>query len=208
MGGYLGCMKDDYHHGDLRRVLLEAAEAELSENGIEGFSLRKVAKRAGVSHAAPAHHFKDANGLLTALATVGYQRFVDYQLAREDRAEDGARDQLVALGLGYVDFARHHTALFRLMFSSNRPSYEDTALADAAEAAFGKLVDAIGRTTGVHPYQDEGAMQSAATLWATAHGLADLISSGRMGYVGNLPDAARDATVRCILENVLPEAGG
>ena len=57
-----------YHHGDLRKALLDAAEAELAEKGVEGFTLRGCAKRAGVSHAAPAHHFKDANALLTALA--------------------------------------------------------------------------------------------------------------------------------------------
>ena len=59
-----------YHHGDLRKALIEAAEAELAEKGVEGFTLRGCAKRAGVSHAAPAHHFKDANALLTALAVV------------------------------------------------------------------------------------------------------------------------------------------
>ena len=66
-------MKDEkpYHHGDLRSALLVAAEADLAENGIEAFSLRQVARRAGVSHAAPAQHFGDANGLLTALATEG-----------------------------------------------------------------------------------------------------------------------------------------
>src|SRR5262252_290185 len=60
-----------YHHGNLRAALLEAAEAELEAQGIEAFSLRGVAKRAGVSHAAPAHHFGDANGLLTGLAAEG-----------------------------------------------------------------------------------------------------------------------------------------
>lgn len=205
IGRYLRGMKDDYHHGDLRRVLLEAAEAELTETGIEAFSLRKVAKRAGVSHAAPAHHFKDANGLLTALAEVGYRRFVEYQQAREQSAENSPRETLIAQGLGYVDFGIERKALFRLMFSSSRPNYEDVSLADSAEAAFKKLVDAIAELEGRHPYQDEEAMRSAATLWSTAHGLADLISSGRMGYVGNLPKPARDKTLRCILENVLPD---
>ena len=69
-----------YHHGDLRKALLVAAEAELVEKGLEGFTLRCCAKRAGVSHAAPAHHFKDANALLTALATEGYERFLRQKL--------------------------------------------------------------------------------------------------------------------------------
>ncbi|MEO0497745.1 MAG: helix-turn-helix domain-containing protein, partial [Pseudomonadota bacterium] len=63
-----------YHHGDLREALLTAAEVELTDRGIEGLSLRGVAKRAGVSHAAPAHHFGDKAGLLTALTTIGFQR--------------------------------------------------------------------------------------------------------------------------------------
>lgn len=197
-------MKDEYHHGDLRRVLLEAAEAELNETGIEGFSLRKVAKRAGVSHAAPAHHFKDANGLLTGLAEIGYLRFVAFQEAREAVAVDDPREKLIALGLGYVDFGMQHKALFRLMFSSERPSFGNAALAEAANAAFGKLADSVAVVTGVHPFEDEDAMHHAVSLWSTAHGLADLISSGRIGFVGDLTVAAREKKVRCILEGVVP----
>src|SRR5262245_45102253 len=85
-----------YHHGNLRAALLEAAEAELEAEGIEGFSLRGVAKRAGVSHAAPAHHFGDASGLLTGLAAEGYRRFV---AAQKNASSDGM-SQLVAAGLG------------------------------------------------------------------------------------------------------------
>ena len=66
----------DYHHGDLRRALLDATEALLLESGLETFSLRECARRAGVSHGAPAHHFGDVRGLLTAFATVGFERLV------------------------------------------------------------------------------------------------------------------------------------
>ena len=86
-----------YHHGDLRAALLEAGEAELAEHGVEGFSLRGVAKRAGVSHAAPAHHFRDANGLLTALAAEGFRRFVAKQRAAPGRRRP---DRAVAAGGG------------------------------------------------------------------------------------------------------------
>ncbi|MCU0912422.1 MAG: TetR/AcrR family transcriptional regulator, partial [Rhodobacteraceae bacterium] len=104
-------MKDDtegqrpYHHGDLRAALLAAAEAELEARGIEAFSLRSVAKRAGVSHAAPAHHFGDAGGLLTALAAQGFRRFVANQAAHEDRAGADPAARLVESGLGYIAFA-------------------------------------------------------------------------------------------------------
>src|SRR5215510_13729417 len=89
-----------YHHGNLRAALLEAAEVELEAQGIEGFSLRGVAKRAGVSHAAPAHHFGDTNGLLTGLAADGYRRFVAAQEARQKNSPTDGMSQLVAAGLG------------------------------------------------------------------------------------------------------------
>jgi AcrR family transcriptional regulator len=113
-----------YHHGDLRAALLRAAEEELTANGVEGFSLRAVAKRAGVSHAAPAHHFGDVRGLLTALCVEGFNRFLATQHAREAAAALDPRSQLVASGLGYVDFALANPALFRLMFSSNLPDHQ------------------------------------------------------------------------------------
>jgi len=75
--------KKSYHHNDLAAELLRAAEVELLEKGVERFSLRAVAKRAGVSHGAPAHHFKDVTGLLSAIAAVGYERLVATQVERQ-----------------------------------------------------------------------------------------------------------------------------
>ena len=94
-----------YHHGNLFSTLLDAAEEELIERGMEGFSLRGVAKRAEVSHAAPAHHFGDANGLLTALAARGFERFIQRQRDFRQRAASSPRAQLEASGVGYVVFA-------------------------------------------------------------------------------------------------------
>jgi AcrR family transcriptional regulator len=111
--------KQSYHHGDLRAALLSAAEDELAERGMEAFSLRSVAKRAGVSHAAPAHHFGDAQGLLTALAAEGFRQFLAAQTAREAVAEKDPASQMVAAGLGYVDFAMARPTIFRLMWQSN-----------------------------------------------------------------------------------------
>ncbi|MGL5012504.1 MAG: TetR/AcrR family transcriptional regulator, partial [Paracoccaceae bacterium] len=124
-----------YHHGDLRAALLAAAEAELADHGIEAFSLRQVAKRAGVSHAAPAHHFGDANGLLTALAAEGFRQFAAAQAAREAQADKAPRAQMIAAGLGYVDFAMARPALFRLMHASDRPAYDTPELGAVAAAA-------------------------------------------------------------------------
>ena len=187
-----------YHHGDLRTALLSAAESELAERGMEGFSLRSVAKRAGVSHAAPAHHFDDAQGLLTALAAEGFRQFLAAQATREAVAEADPASQLVAAGLGYVDFALTRPALFRLLWQSERPDFGDADLGQAARAAYTHLVEQVtgagGRTTA-----DEAA------VWAIAHGLADLLAAGRLKSVGSLPPKARDAMIATIIRRALPE---
>src|SRR5215470_14643305 len=143
-----GSREHPYHHGNLRAALLDAAERELAARGIEGFSLRGVAKRAGVSHAAPAHHFTDANGLLTALAGLGFARFMAAQVARQARADKDALSLLVAAGMGYLDFAQAHPALFRLMFASDRPDHQADVLRRPAEAAMAALVRDVAAVHG------------------------------------------------------------
>ena len=171
--------KTSYHHGDLASELLQAAEIELTENGIESFSLRAVAKRAGVSHGAPAHHFKDKTGLLTALATVGYERLVSAQDARKDAVGSDPAKQLVASGQGYVDFAEEYPRLFRLMFSSATPDRSNKNFHDASMLAFNSLVEGVRNLLGVSPYEDPAAMRQLMTSWSMVHGLAELIISGR-----------------------------
>lgn len=188
-----------YHHGDLRAALLEAAETVLEQNGIEGFSLRAVAKQAGVSHAAPAHHFGDTAGLLTALAAVGYQRFMAAQEARQAKAEKNPSSQMQALGLGYVDFALQHPALFRLVFSSDRTNYEDETLAKPANEAFEKLVDGTRNVAGIDPHTDNEAMIDVLAAWAIVHGLADLLNAGRLGPLQRMSDAEREEVIKKIV---------
>ena len=182
-----------YHHGDLRSALLVAAEAELADKGIEAFSLRQVAKRAGVSHAAPAHHFGDAGGLLTALAAEGYRALVTMQRGHEARAASDPRSQLIAAGLGYVAFARARPALFRLMFGSSRPDFAVPDLLASAGLAYQHLVE------GVSACSPGANGQDIAGVWAVAHGLADLMAAGRLQPLSDLaPDAFEAALVRII----------
>ncbi len=196
-----------YHHGDLRAALLTAAEQELAERGLEGFSLRGVAKRAGVSHAAPAHHFGDVTGLLTALAAAGFRCFVQMQTMRQARAEPDGMSQLVASGLGYVDFAMTNAALFRLMFSSKRPDFRAPELCDAAGLAFEKLNADVARA---HPELGDGGdgagdggggtlKLEAAGTWAIVHGLADLLNAGRLHHLLDMGVADRDAAIATLL---------
>ena len=160
-----------YHHGNLFSVLLDSAEQELIERGIEGFSLRGVAKRANVSHAAPAHHFGDANGLLTALAARGFERFIQRQRDFRQRAPSDPRAQLEASGVGYVVFALENPAIFRLMFSSDRPDFDDPDLQQVAESAFEELVEHVRGVTEdkSSPKKDSAMMLDVAAAWAAAH---------------------------------------
>lgn len=185
-----------YHHGDLRAALLAAAEAELAERGVEAFSLRQVAKRAGVSHAAPAHHFGDAAGLLTALAAEGFRRFLATQAQREAAAAPDPQAQLVAAGLGYIDFALARPALFRLLFGSDRPDFANPDLSAASDAAYAHL-DAQVTAAG-------GALPDIAAVWALAHGLADLLAAGRLKSLQSLSPAERDSALAALLVRSFP----
>ena len=187
-----------YHHGDLRSALLTAAEAELQEKGVEAFSLRSVAKRAGVSHAAPSHHFGDANGLLTALAAYGFQEFLTTQHSFESRALKTPRDQLVAAGLGYIGFARARPTLFKLMFGSQRTDYRNPVLKTAADAAIAHLMAQVKLVGSVRP-------QDVTAVWATAHGLADLIIAGRISVIRDFSEDALQEMLADILTRSLPE---
>jgi AcrR family transcriptional regulator len=190
---------DRYHHGNLREELLAAAEVELTEKGIEGLSLRGIAKRAGVSHAAPAHHFGDVGGLLTALAAVGFQRFVAFLDERQVGAGSDPGLRMQAAGLGYIDFALAYPALFQLIFSSRRPDFADPALSQAANAAFDQLVRSVGEAKGNDPYAEEAGMVDVMATWATVHGLAGLLNTGRLKPLLSLPESKRQAVLAEII---------
>ena len=186
-----------YHHGDLRKALLAAGEAELAARGVEAFSLRAVAKRAGVSHAAPAHHFGDAGGLLTALATEGFREFLRTQGRREALAPPDATEQLLAAGMGYVDFALERPALFGLLFGSGRPDFCDPDLRQVAEAAYAHLVAQVDAAGGQ-------GMTDILAARAVAHGLASLLSAAKLEAVAEMPLAAREALIEAVIRRVLP----
>ena len=190
--------KPRYHHGALHDALLAAAEAELAETGLEAFSLRRVARRAGVSHAAPAHHFGDVGGLLTALAAEGFRQFIAAMTSHQARAPQDPKAQIVAAGLGYIAFATERPALFRLIFSSDRPDFGAPDLAAGSAQAYEHLSRLVGARTGGEDPVD------IAAVWAMAHGLADLMAAGRMYAIQNLAPADRDRAFCGILARTIP----
>lgn len=196
--------KSAYHHGDLRRALLAAAEAELDEKGLEGFTLRGVARRAGVSHAAPAHHFTDTAAMLTALATVAAERLTQSLHKHRDLADKDARDRIVASGIGYIAFALENPALFKLLFGSERPDSDDPRLVEQATRAFHILTGDIAELRGADPMAEEDGMLDTAALWSAMHGIASLLIAGRMRFLGPMLARDRDATLARLIRRTIP----
>jgi AcrR family transcriptional regulator len=181
-----------YHHGDLRRALLEAALSLVDEHGIEGLTLREVARRAGVSHSAPYHHFADKRAIVAGLAEESYG-LLRNDLATAARRHDDPLERLRAIGVAYVHFAFRHPPRFRVM---NRPELRSrervTAVELAGERSEEPLREAIAaaQAAGVLVAGDPQAIGLAA--WATAHGLATLIVDGPLRHrVRSLREAER-----------------
>jgi len=123
-----------YHHGELQEALIAASEAILAEQGAEAFTLREAARRAGVSPAAPSHHFGNAQGLLTEVAIRGYDALAG-ALREAASGKQGVRDKLHAQGLAYVDYALRHPGRFQMMFANKRLVADDARLKQASRAA-------------------------------------------------------------------------
>lgn len=178
--------KSSYHHGNLRSALLGAALEVVREEGVGAISLREVARRAGVSHAAPAHHFGDKAGLLTALATQGYELFGAALRDGAARAEGDPKLRLSWVGWAYVMFAAQHREHFEIMFRPELLHQSDAALVAASTAAYLELTESV-RSFSPDASEQERDML-AIRAWSEVHGLATL------WLHGNLPQhAAPDA---------------
>jgi len=168
--------KSSYHHGDLRRALMDAALAMVKEGGVASLSLREAARRAGVSSAAPYHHFESVDALVTALCAEGFEGLA--AAMREGAAEAGgeARARMAAMGRAYVHYAVTHPAHFRLMFSVPAPGL-DAPSADEVPA-FGQMLAGI-RALQAEGLAPKGAVAPLALMaWSTVHGLASLLIEG------------------------------
>lgn len=166
---------DRYHHGDLRRTLLEVLPELIAERGLENLSLRELARRAGVTHGAPAHHFGDRKGLLTAFAHEGSKHLAALVLEALDAVPVWQHaERLQAVGLAYLEFALRYPAHFRVTFRPELLEMTDPALL-AARAAAGSTLDLVLKaavTDGALRAADYGSVRMAS--WSLAHGYASL----------------------------------
>ena len=192
-----------YHHGDLRRALLDAALAVLTEADARALTLREVARRAGVTHAAPYRHFTDKEALLAAVAEEGFRTLTEAMRAALGAAGEDPVERVEALGVGYVKFALAHPAHFEMMFGPELTwRVEPCSLQDAADSAFDLLVASVqaGQAAGV--LRGEMPLPFALLAWSTVHGLATLLVHGNLKHVADQLPPTAEALARQITRDL------
>ena len=186
-----------YHHGDLRRALVDAALALISEGELGTFSLREVARRAGVTPAAPYHHFKDKTALLAAVAEEGFVALcgrLEAALARLPPTD--LRGRFAALSRAYLEFARAHPAHYRVMFLPELKSHQEhLSFHEAADRTLEVLAKQV--RLAMPQATPQQVMRRTVLIWSTGHGLASLWNDGVLDYKLDLGGdrAFLDATV-------------
>jgi AcrR family transcriptional regulator len=187
-----------YHHGDLRRALLDEAVRTIQHEGVEALTLREAGRRLGVSRTALYRHFSDKSALLAAVAREGFQRFRQ-DLVNAWHAGGRSREGFVRMGRAYVRFAAANPSHYRVMFGAFRALCDkDPALQADAAAAFQVLVDAIEALQRAGEIRGDDPRQLASFIWSAVHGVASLAIDGQLG-----PDPkARDALVSFALERL------
>jgi AcrR family transcriptional regulator len=195
-----------YHHGALREALLQAAERVLEREGLAGLTLRAVAREAGVSHAAPTHHFGDLTGLLSELAAVGFRQF-NAAMASADDSATTPFARALARPKAYVAYAQAHPGMYGIMFRTERLDYSRPSLHDAAEASFAGLANAVGAMRQEQITGDTLTLDQAAAIaraWSMVHGFTTLLLDGRLSDIlGRLPEGT---TAERLLEAMLMSA--
>ena len=165
-----------YHHGDLREQLLLAGEQALTEMPIDDVSLREIARRAGVSHAAPKHHFASMADLLGEIAARGFQKFVKaLGTAAENSKSQTPEERLHAMGRAYLRFADQNPAIYSLMFGQVIKMSMTPALTMSSYEAWTQLEHAVAQITG-----PAKAGVAATHVWSSVHGLSTLKSARRL----------------------------
>jgi AcrR family transcriptional regulator len=170
--------KKPYHHGDLPRALREAAVALIQEKGQAGFTLRELARRAGVSHAAPYRHFADRDALLACVAEEGFA-LLGERVAAAAALGASPREALCNSGLAYVEFGVEHPAHLRVMFDPDLFALRPSLLA-IAEHSFDRLQSLIVACQRAGDLPEGSAREQTRVAWALMHGVAELSISGTL----------------------------
>ncbi|MYM54383.1 TetR/AcrR family transcriptional regulator [Thalassovita mangrovi] len=187
-----------YHHGDLRHLLLDTAKRVVEQSGAAQLSLRSLADEAGVSTAAPYHHFKNKTALLAAVAAATMREFNAYLTSSFDAALS-PQERLERLGVAYVTFARDHPELFKLIqWSDRQAETTDQELAELRKENFGILYAAVADC--LPKASEETRHTACAAAWSLVHGAAVLVLDGRLGLI--TPMENLDATITKIVRKL------
>ena len=202
-----------YHHGDLHDALLAAAERVLERDGLSGLTLRAVAREAGVSHAAPTHHFGDLTGLLSELAAIGFRRFNAAMIAARN-SETHPLMKGLANAKAYVAYGQARPGMFSLMFRTERLDMSRPSLHEAATASFEGLASAVGagrneKLTGERNLSLDQAA-AIARAWSLVHGFTTLLLDGRLqDILHRLPAGTEvDQLLDAMLRSTVPRPAG
>ena len=187
-----GGVKDTpYHHGALRDALLDAAGRVLEREGLPGLTLRAVAREAGVSHAAPTHHFGDLAGLVSELAAIGFQQF-NVVMEAAGAADGSAMEKSMAQAKAYVAYAQAHPGMYGLMFRTERLDMSRPSLQKAASTSFAGLAGAVGASRHEQIFDQALSLDQAAAIaraWCLVHGFTMLLLDGRLSDIlHRMPD--------------------
>jgi len=197
-----------YHHGALRDALLKAAERVLERDGLAGLTLRAVAREAGVSHAAPTHHFRDLTGLVSELAAIGFRQF-NAAMVVADAAGPSPLEKALARAKAYVAYAQAHPGMYGLMFRTERLDMTRPSLHEAATASFAGLAGAIGASRHEHIAEEALSLEQAAAIaraWSMVHGFTMLLLDDRLSDI--LRRLPKGTSVETLLEAMLKSAAG
>lgn len=165
-------VQKNYHHGDLRDALVKAGRDILEAEGAAALTLRACARKAGVSHAAPQHHFATALDLLAEIAATGYEDFIK-ALDEGAAKETAASGKLKAMGRSYVTFAKAHPSIYKLMFGAETPPKSER-LKNAMFAAWNQLTSAVEKAEG-----SDDREAKAVRIWSLVHGFSMLTINQR-----------------------------
>jgi AcrR family transcriptional regulator len=180
--------------GTSREHLVEVARSYLDEHGLEGLTLREVARQAGVSHGAPLRHFSSLAALCSVVATEAFRGLYAGVDRAMDEAGDDPGDRLRAAGAAYVRFAVGNPGSYSLMFRPDRCDGSDPELLDASLAAFGQLLLAVSAAQDAGWQADRQTAELAGVIWSMVHGLASLTIQGSLPAVVGIHGGNTDLT--------------
>jgi AcrR family transcriptional regulator len=188
-----------YHHGDLKNALIQAGIEILSKDGVGALSLRKVAKLAGVSHAAPYAHFTDKQALIAAISTEGHRNLYDRLIHTIEGVEGNPHKQLMETAWVYIQFAQEEEACFRIMFSGILEQEKDyPEYVDVSQQTFQLVVKVVENCIQAGILKNEPSQLMAAVVWGQVHGLISLILSGQISHFVLDEYPLRELTIRAL----------